>query len=217
MAASSSTAGAGAAPRHVPTRADATAQDSSTRAAPVAAPWAAPPGPWTEPDLHHFPTDSQCYEIVDGCLHATPRPGGNHQHLTDTIVEVLSGTAPPSWRPASRIGVRLGGSYLVPDAVVLRPGAPDEATWADAADLALVVEVESAHSRRVDRCLKPALYAEAGIESYWRVECTSAGAVAHLYTRAAAGHYHLHRSVQSGQCVTTELPYAVQVAPATWH
>jgi hypothetical protein len=100
---------------------------------------------------------------------------------------------------------------------VLRPGAARGQQWADPLDVALVVEVESAHSRRFDRCLKPGLYAEAGIESYWRIERTAAGPVAHLYTRASAGHYQLHRSVQPGQCVTAELPYAVQVAPATWH
>lgn len=179
--------------------------------------WAAPAGPWTEPDLRRFPADGQRYEIVDGCLLATPAPGPEHERLVDTIVSVLDGTAPPNWRPITRLGVRLGGNYLIPDAVVIRPGTPGDPAWVDAADLALVVEVESAHSRRVDRCLKPALYAEAGIESYWRLECTTKGPVAHLYTRAAAGHYHLHRSVHAGQCVTAELPYAVQLAPATWH
>lgn len=202
MAAPSSAVPAGAAPSDT-----AAAQDI----------WAAPEGAWTVPDLRGVPRAGQRYEIIDGCLHATPQPGAEHRHLVGAIVEALRGTAPPHWYPVSQLGVLHGDSLLVPDAVVLRPGAPEDPTWADASDVALVVEFESPHSRRVARCLKPTLYAEAGIESYWRIECTANGPVAHLYTGAAAGHYQSHRSVHPGQCVTAELPYAVQVAPAAWH
>jgi Uma2 family endonuclease len=80
----------------------------------------------------------------------------------------------------------------------------------------LVVEVESPASRRIDRFSKPALYAEADIESYWRIERTEAGPVAHLYQGASGGHYLHHRAVNPGESVLAELPYQVQVAPATW-
>lgn len=186
--------------------------------APIAGPtWAAPAGPWTERQLIALPDDGHRYEIIDGCLIAHPPLDDVHQGTIEQIVDVLRGTAPPGWLPISRVGLSVGGSFLLPDATVLRPGTPADARWADPGDVALVVEVESAHSRRLDRCVKPGVYAEAGIESYWRVERTDSGAVAHLYTRAAGGHYQLHRSVQAGQCVTAELPYAVQVAPAAWH
>jgi Uma2 family endonuclease len=192
-----------------------TAPGSTVRAAPSRA-WGAPRGPWTEPDLRALPGDHR-YEIVDGCLHATPPPTAAHDRLVDEIVAALRGTAPPGWRPAAGIGVCLGESYLVPDGTVLRPGSPADPDWASAVDVALVVEIESPHTRRFDRSLKAIGYAEAGIESYWRVECTAHGPVAHLYAQPAGGHYRQHRSVQPGRCVTAELPYAVQVAPATWH
>jgi Uma2 family endonuclease len=178
--------------------------------------WRSPVTGWTAQDLLVLPADGHRYEVVDGCLHATPPLSSDHQLLVDEIVAVLRTAAPPGWRPISRIGVGLGDSFVIPDATVLRPGAPDGRTWADPVDVALVVEVESSASRRYDRCLKAGLYAEAGIESYWRVERTCNGPVAHLYNRAAGGHYQLHRSVQAGHCVVAELPFAVQVAPATW-
>jgi Uma2 family endonuclease len=178
--------------------------------------WRAPEADWTAADLQNLPTDGHRYEVVDGCLHATPTVTDGHQEIVDEIVAALRSAAPPGWRPISRVGVRIAGSCLMPDAVVLRPGSRPDGAWAEPNDLALVVEVESAASRRFDRCLKPGLYADADIESYWRIECTSNGPVAHLYTRAAAGHYQLHRSVNTGECVVAELPYAVQVAPATW-
>lgn len=130
--------------------------------------------------------------------------------------DALKAAAPSGWRAIREIGVQLGDSTLIPDVTVLRPSSRFDAMWANPADVALVVEVESKGSRRHDRFTKPSLYAEAGIESYWRIERTSAGPVAHLYSRAAGGHYQLHQSVNPGDSYLAELPFAVQVAPATW-
>jgi hypothetical protein len=175
-----------------------------------------PPGHWT--DTHLGPVaDDHRWEIVDGSLHLTPPCDEVHTALVDAIVGLLGSAAPPSWRPLSPAALRAGESYLRPDVAVLRPGAPPDAEWVEPDDVALVVEVETPHSRRFDRHLKPGLYADAGVESYWRIERTSHGPVAHLYTRAGAGHYDLHRAVAPGRVVTAELPYAVQVAPAVWN
>lgn len=177
----------------------------------------APDRPWTETDLQAFPDDGHRYEIVDGGLHVTAPLDGDHDRLVEDVIADLRTAVPPGWRVAGHAGLRAGESFVTPDIVVLRPGAPTGGSWADSVDVALAVEVESPSTRRFDRCVKHGLYAEAGIESYWRIERTSNGPVAHLYTRAAAGHYESHRSVNPGQCVTAELPYAVQVAPATWN
>jgi Uma2 family endonuclease len=176
----------------------------------------APDRPWGETDLHALPDDGHRYEVIDGSLHISAPLDEPHQRLVDDIVGDLRTAVPPGWRAVCRVGLHAGASYLVPDITVLLPASPLANAWVEPSDVALVVEVESPSSRRLDRCLKPGLYAEAGVESYWRIERTSNGPVAHLYTRAAAGHYELHRSVHPGQCVTAELPYAVQVAPATW-
>jgi hypothetical protein len=217
-------------------------------AASTAAAWMMPSGPWTEQHLRAAAADGHRYEVIDGCLHVTPPPPEPHRAIIEHVLAALGSAAPPSWRPVSGPGLRLGDSHVAPDAVVLRPGSPPEPQWAEPVDVALVVEVESPHTRRFDRCLKAVLYAEAGIESYWRIEVpgavppgltseartegdsasgpararrasesAAAGPVAHLYTRASAGHYLQHRRVRPGQCVTAELPFAVQLAPAAWH
>jgi hypothetical protein len=178
--------------------------------------WVAPSGPWTAPDLRAFPADEHCYEVLDGCLHVSPPRDDPHDALVSAVVDVLASAAPPSWRPVGGVGLHAGDSFLQPDVVVLRPGTPPAPEWVEPSDVALVVEIETAHSRRYDRWLKPCVYADAGVESYWRVERTHHGPVAHLYTRANAGHYDLHRSVSPGRVVTAELPFAVQIAPATW-
>ncbi len=121
-----------------------------------------------------------------------------------------------SWRPVREIGIQIGDSLVIPDVTVLAPGSPGEAMWAKPEHVALVVEVESKGSRRHDRFTKPVLYAEAGIASYWRIERTEAGPVAHVYEQPSGGHYRQHRAINPGESRLIELPYPVQVAPATW-
>ncbi len=84
------------------------------------------------------------------------------------LVTTLRGAAPDGWWVCARLGIACGASNLIPDVTVLRPESSG-ATWSDPADVALV-EVETPASRRYDRLLKPALYAEAGIPAYWRIE-----------------------------------------------
>lgn len=162
-------------------------------------------------------TPGHRYETIDGGLYVAPPVDIAHHAVADEVRITLATAAPAGWRPVREIGVQLGDSTVIPDLTVLRPGAPHDATWADPADVALVVEVESTGSRRHDRVTKSSLYADAGIECYWRIERTAAGPIAHLYSGASGGHYHQHRSVNPGDSVVAELPYQVQVAPAAWH
>ena len=178
--------------------------------------WHPPEQGWTEDDLLTLPSNGHRYEIIDGSLHVTPPADDDHHELADEIRAALRSAAPPGWRVIREIGLRVPGGNAIPDITVLRHGAPRGVMWHEAIDVALVVEVESPSSRRHDRFTKLGLYAEAGIESYWRIERPERGPVAHLYVRAAAGHYELHRSVTPSDVLLVELPFAVEVAPARW-
>ncbi|MEV6345057.1 Uma2 family endonuclease [Actinoplanes sp. NPDC051851] len=174
--------------------------------------WSAPDGRWTEPDLRLFPQDGHRYEIVDGCLHVTPPPlTAEHDALVDAVVAVLRAEAPPDWWVCDRLGVELDASSLVPDVTVLRPRSSG-AIWADPADVALVVEVESGETRRYDRLLKPDVYAAAGIPGYWRVE---PGPALRVYT-LDGDRYRLERSVESAEHVKLDAPYPMRVTPGAW-
>src|SRR5262249_12599669 len=70
-------------------------------------------------------------------------------------------------------GVRTATDSLngrVPDLVVTKGPVPDDTVWLAAETVALVVEIVSKGSERMDRWLKPVEYAEAGIALFWRVE-----------------------------------------------
>jgi Uma2 family endonuclease len=94
---------------------------------------------------------------------------------------------------------------------VLRPHSSG-ASWTDPADVALVVEVESVSTRRYDRLIKAALYAEAGIASYWRVEPNRVV----LYRLGAGGTYAVDREIADEDLVATHVPYPIRLAPSTW-
>src|ERR1700760_420005 len=154
--------------------------------------WTAPDGPWTEPDLHLFPQDGHRYEIVDGSLHVTPPLDGPHESVVRALTTTLRGAAPEGWWVCARLGIATGTSHLVPDVTVLRPESSG-AVWCNPADVALVVEVETPPSRRYDRLLKPTLYADAGIPTYWRIED---GPILRVYERSDNGSYALDRTIE---------------------
>jgi Uma2 family endonuclease len=176
--------------------------------------WSAPAGVWTEPDLHLFPQDGQRYEIVDGGLHASPPPPEPHETVVRSVVAALRAAAPTGWWVCDRLGVEIGDSNLVPDVTVLRPRSSG-AIWCDPDDVALVVEVESPATRHYDRLLKPALYAEAGIRHYWRIEAGLGTARLRTYA-LSAGRYQPAGSVEGAEPVKLDAPYPVHLSPASW-
>lgn len=175
--------------------------------------WAAPEGPWTEPDLHLFPQDGHRYEIVDGSLHVTPPLGKEHETVVRALVTALRAAAPEGWWVCTRLGIELGTSNLIPDVTVLRPRSSG-ASWADPADVALVIEVETDTSRRYDRLLKPDLYADAGIDGYWRVEPLPEP-VLHAYELGPDG-YHPAQTIQGAGPVKVDAPFPVRISPDAW-
>lgn len=131
-----------------------------------------PGRPWTAEDLADAPENAR-YEVLDGSLLVSPLERETNVWAAIRLAQQLRPQLEGDWHAEREIGVRLGSDALIPDVVVLRP-PPEPILRAqlgiDAADVALVVEVVSPTSRKRDRFLKPAAYAEAGIPAFWRVE-----------------------------------------------
>jgi Uma2 family endonuclease len=91
--------------------------------------------------------------------------------------------------------------------------------YLEPANLRLVVEVVSPGSTTHDRFTKPALYADAGIPTYWRIEVGSDGPTVHVhhlttptegggnaaYTRACV--------IRPGETITLDRPWPVTLTP----
>ncbi|QLQ37405.1 Uma2 family endonuclease [Micromonospora robiginosa] len=172
--------------------------------------------PWQEEDLSDLPEDGNRYEIIDGSLHVTPPALPEHHELADDIRMALRQVAPEGWRVIREIGVRVPEGNLIPDITVLKSDAPRKQMWAEPANVALVIEVESPNSRRHDRFTKPALYAEAGILHYWRVEQGDFGPVVYRYQLVKGVHYDLVGTLGPDDPVHIDEPWPMRLDPSAW-
>ena len=126
---------------------------------------------WTVADVDALPDrDGVRYELVDGVPHVMTPPRIEHQNALLELHLALRVTAPPGLRVVQGVGVRLAEDQRpIPDLVVIRTA--DRTLFnIPADDVVVAAEVVSPSSRSDDRFRKPALYAQAGIPCYLRVE-----------------------------------------------
>lgn len=116
--------------------------------------------------------DQHRYELAEGNLIVMPPPTWRHQEISLFL---------GSWLLAhgfrGRVNVGPGVKTAddnrngrIPDLAVIKAAVRPDEVWVDASSLLLAVEIVSPGSERTDRWFKPAEYADAGIEHFWRVE-----------------------------------------------
>ncbi|HVW34128.1 MAG TPA: Uma2 family endonuclease [Acidimicrobiia bacterium] len=172
-------------------------------------------GPWTEEDLVGLPDDGQRYELLEGALLVNPPPGGRHQRVSLRLAGRLDAIAPDGLIVVEAMGVRIpGGSVLIPDVLVAQRDAvlANDSGILDAAVVHLLAEIVSPGSRTQDRLTKPALYAEAGIPSFWRVELDD-GLAIHAYRLEGSTCVQV-ATARAGQRLELEEPFPISLDPA---
>lgn len=172
-------------------------------------------GPWSEEDLAGLPESMQRCELLDGSLLVNPPPALPHQRVSFKLTAILDAAAPPGLTVAESVGVRLpGNTVFIPDVLVVARdiGLANRSGILDAAAVALVVEIGSPGSRTIDRLTKPAIYAQAGIPSFWRVELE--GGPALFAYRVEEGHYIEVGSARPGERLLINEPFPVAIDPA---
>ncbi|MGC5290115.1 Uma2 family endonuclease [Micromonospora sp. DT231] len=135
-----------------------------------------PEGGWTTDDPDRLPDDNRRRELLDGILLMPPPPRTTHQKLTARLMAALNGMAPDGYDGVHGVEVRLSDRRtFVPDGVIIH-AVNDEGHrhWYTPRDVVLAVEVVGEGTETLDRVLKPALYAQAGIPYYWRIETEGA-------------------------------------------
>lgn len=168
---------------------------------------------WTVDDLAEAPDDGVRREIIDGVLITTPPPSVPHQHLAWRLSAVVNAASPSEYAVSMACAVRAGSRRaFLPDIVVMtREAAQRRPEWLEPADVVLAVEIVSAASISVDRVLKPALYASAGIPNYWRIEPTENYRL-HAYALQGSGVYDEVAEFDGLVMVTQPFPMAFDLA-----
>ncbi|HSV65063.1 MAG TPA: Uma2 family endonuclease [Mycobacteriales bacterium] len=172
------------------------------------------PGPYAVADLLAMPEDGQRYELIDGDLHLPPVPAGRHQLAAGRLCTFFAAALADEWEAVEAIDVQCTpGTILQPDVVVVAATALSGCTRVfKVSDVALVVEIVSPSSVRMDRLLKPQVYADAGIDNYLLVDLD--GPTVTWFGLAGDGGYAV-RSVAAGEePLELPAPLAVSIIPA---
>jgi Uma2 family endonuclease len=170
---------------------------------------------WTYEDLLELPDDGRRYEVVDGSLHVSPAPWPRHQVAASRLVGLLEEAAPDDLDAFHAVGVDCGRNVLQPDVVVARADVLEtDAVQLAPADLRLAVEVVSPSSVQMDRLVKPAVLAQAGVPAYWRVELDGPGTPLVVVYSLDGDVYREVGTVPSGETVIVDVPFPVELRPA---
>ncbi|MFC4065672.1 Uma2 family endonuclease [Actinoplanes subglobosus] len=127
---------------------------------------------WTTDDLDQLPEDGVRRELLDGVLLVSPSPTDIHQIIAARLMVALEESCPDHLQVTQAVEIRMSSTRaFIPDVLV----ATDEAArrggrYYTPSEVVLAVEVVSPSSVSMDRITKPALYAQAGIRHYWRIE-----------------------------------------------
>ncbi|GAA2434411.1 Uma2 family endonuclease [Actinomadura vinacea] len=173
---------------------------------------------WTRADYEALPEDLPVrVGLVHGELVLKPRRRPIHQRIARRLATRVEEAAPAAWQVDTDVDVLLDDDEVEPVEI-----APDIVVYSCdhdpyerpiSADLvALVAEVVSPSTKRKDRRMHPALYAEAGIRHYWRVETSQTAPAFAIYTYElddATGRY-VATGVQHDR-ITGTLPFDLDI------
>ena len=131
-----------------------------------------PSDAWTTDDLDALPEDGFRRELLDGVLLVSPSPSNIHQILAARLVVALEESCPADLEVTQANEIRISSRRsFIPDVLVTTDEAARRGTGKYTPDeVVLAVEIVSPTSQSMDRMVKPALFARAGIPHYWLVE-----------------------------------------------
>ncbi len=167
-------------------------------------------GEWTVDDLETLPDDGLRYELLDGTLIVSPAPVPRHQRALLRLAILLTNScladhevfiAPLDWQPDRR-------TSLEPDLLVVRKDRIGEKNIPETP--AIVIEVLSPGTARIDKMLKFSRYQEGGIEQYWIVDPRRPSIEVYQLTDGA---YQLLTTGSGSAAVPVAGPLTVTVVP----
>lgn len=164
--------------------------------------------PWTEEDFLALPVDNRRIELLDGALLVSPLARGGHQRMFGRLWAAVDAAAPEGLEVLPPVNVRVAvGRILIPDLVVINEPGLDVVAY-DARFVVMVVEITGKGNPAMDRAIKPALYARAGIPYYLRIELRGGNPVGFFYRLVRRRYVEVARSEPGQPLVLTE-PFAV--------
>ncbi|MEU4599657.1 Uma2 family endonuclease [Nocardia sp. GTS18] len=176
---------------------------------------------WTAADLDQLPDDGLRYEVLNGQLVVNAAPKPMHQWLIKRLTQVFDAVVPDDRLVLDGVGVLIGDDEPIPDLMVVTGPIDWHGRGVPVGQVELAVEVVSKSTTLQDRMVKPVLYAQAGIPTYWRFEINPFKSrladerlpVLFAYSLGADGEYTLTHRASAGAPVTVRVPFEVTFDP----
>jgi Uma2 family endonuclease len=168
--------------------------------------------PFTTDELDRMPDDGRRYELLDGVLVVSPRPGTIHQIVALRLGATLLPACPDDMFVIPEPAVQLSRTTeFDPDITVARQRDVGRAKLT--APPLLAVEVHSPSTALIDLTLKKAAYAAFGVESYWIVVPDVRRPELTVF-ELADGQYEQSAHVVGDETFHATNPFPVAVVPA---
>lgn len=166
---------------------------------------------WTIEDVRALEVaDWWRYEVVDGALVVSPAAAADHEVAGEELRAAIRAALDPELIVIGPMGLDLGTSYFVPDLLVTSRAGLRGRVMLAPADVLLVVEIVSPGSVTMDRVLKPAKYAAAGIRAYWRVETDPVALTAYVLPHGADVYTEVG-TWGAGESAVVTVPFPVSI------
>jgi Uma2 family endonuclease len=178
----------------------------------IAGAWPSPGKPFTVAELDRMPDDGHRYELLDGALVVSPRPGNPHQEVAAELLGLLRSACPAAMRALPEPAVQVSQTTeFAPDLVVI---TREQVTAAKCTQPPLlVVEVRSPSTALIDLNAKKAAYERFGVPSYW-VVIPDSGKPELIAFELRGGHYEEAARVSGDEPFRARRPFPVEVIPA---
>jgi Uma2 family endonuclease len=174
--------------------------------------WPATGRPFTVADLDRMPDDGHRYELLDGVLVVSPRPGNPHQEVAAELLGLLRSRCPAELRALPEPAVQIApDTEFDPDLVVIRREQISQPKCTEPP--LLVVEIRSSSTALIDLNLKKAAYERFGVGSYW-VVVPDPGQPELIVFELGDGRYQEAAHVTGDEAFTASRPFPVRVVPS---
>jgi Uma2 family endonuclease len=174
--------------------------------------WPTTGRPFMVADLDRMPDDGRRYELVDGVLVVSPRPGNPHQEVAAELLGLLRSQCPAELRALPEPAVRIApNTEFHPDLAVIRREQVSEPKCTEPP--LLVVEIRSPSTALIDLNLKKAAYERFGVGSYWVVVPEPAKPELIVF-ELAGGRYQEAAHVRDNEAFLASRPFQVRMVPS---
>ena len=178
----------------------------------IAEAWPAPGKPFTVAELDRMPDDGHRYELIDGVLVVSPRPGNPHQVVAFTLATALDRVCPPELQVVPEPAVQISRkTEFDPDVAVIRREQVNSAKCTEPP--LLVVEVRSPSTALIDLNVKKDAYERFGVESYW-VVVPDRDEPEVIALELRGGRYQEAAHVTGDGTFAAVRPFSVEVVPS---